>query len=91
MQRAVVRVTVATVLLLRILVHLSLMPVAAVAVETRQPRLLVDLVAVATAEWVMQEAAQQAQQILAVAAAVLVCNFLPGRFFHQQEMVVPVS
>jgi hypothetical protein len=51
----------------------------------------VDLVAVATAEWVMQEAAQQAQQILAVAAAVLVCNFLPGRFFHQQEMVVPVS
>jgi hypothetical protein len=89
-QRAVVRVTAATALLLRILVHLLLMPVAAVAVETHQPRFLVDLVAAALVGLVIQEVAHQAQQILAVAEAARVCNIRLALFSQRAETVVLV-
>jgi hypothetical protein len=66
------------------------MPVAAVAVETHQPRFLVDLVAAALAGWVIQEAAHQAQQILGVAVAARVCNIRLALLSQRAETVVLV-
>jgi hypothetical protein len=66
------------------------MPVAAVAVETRQPRLLVDLVAVALAALATDRTARLAQQIQVAAVAVLVCSFPQVLSSHRAETVVLV-
>jgi hypothetical protein len=66
------------------------MLVAAVGVETHQPRFLVDLVAVALAALATDRTARLAQQIQVAAVAVLVCSFPQVLSSHRVEMAARV-